>query len=219
MDIYNLSEKDTRDFLQQSGVINIMEMGHQDEIQPKWDDLARLYKLVYERKPFQILEFGSGFSTVVMASALKRTWDEYNALLAGQPDQEARYEQPCIVSIESSEKWRKNTWTKIVKAGLAAFAEIVLSRVRVAEYQGQVCHFYDDLPDVVPDFVYLDGPDPSTVEGNISGLSFSNPKRTVMSADLLKYESTLLPGFFMLVDGRTNNARFLQRMLKRIYIC
>jgi hypothetical protein len=81
----------------------------------------------------------------------------------------------------------------------------------------QVCHFYLNLPDIVPDFVYLDGPTPSSVQGEINGLSFSNPKRTVMSGDILKYESTLLPGFFMIIDGRTNNARFLQRMLKRSY--
>ena len=122
-----------------------------------------------------------------------------------------------MVSIESSEKWMKNTKEKIKNAGLENFADVVFSKVKIAEYEGQICHFYDNLPDVVPDFVYLDGPDPSTVEGNISGLSFQNPKRTVMSGDILKYESTLLPGFFMIVDGRTNNARFLERMLKRTY--
>ena len=32
-----------------------------------------------------------------------------------------------------------------------------------------------------------------------------------------EHESTLLSGFYMIVDGRSNNARFLQRMLKRDY--
>lgn len=64
MDIYNLRKKDARDFLQEQGVISILRTGYQDEIPPKWDDLARLFKLVYDRKPFQILEFGSGFSKI-----------------------------------------------------------------------------------------------------------------------------------------------------------
>jgi len=218
MDIYNLSEKDAQKYLSQKGVDGIFEKGNQGEISPKWDDLARLYKLVRERKPFQILEFGSGFSTIVMAYALKQNWDEYNAILAETDRQtDKRYEQPRMVSIESSEKWRDNTRIKIEKAGLSYFSENVYSGVTIVEYQGQVCHFYDELPDVVPDFVYLDGPDPSTVQGNINGLSFQNSKRTVLSGDILKYESTLLPGFFMIVDGRTNNARFLQRMLRRSY--
>jgi len=170
-----------------------------------------LYKLVRERKPFQILEFGSGFSSLVMAYALKINWRESKSLGARY------YPQPHIVSIESSDKWRDNTMLKIKRSKLSDFSGTVFSKDKIAEYQGQVCHFYEELPDVVPDFVYIDGPDPSTVEGSINGLSFQNPKRTVMSGDILKYESTLLPGFFMIVDGRTNNARFLQRMLKRSY--
>ncbi len=74
---------------------------------------------------------------------------------------------------------------------------------------------YDSLPDIVPDFIYLDGPDPKDIKGDINGLSFKCDKRTVMSGDVILMESTLLPNSFILVDGRTNNARFLKRMLLR----
>jgi predicted O-methyltransferase YrrM len=57
-----------------------LSAGLNEEIPPKWDDLVRLYKLIRDRKPFQILEFGSGFSTVVMAHALKQNWNDYRAL-------------------------------------------------------------------------------------------------------------------------------------------
>jgi len=36
-----------------------------------------------------------------------------------------------------------------------------------------------------------------------------------MSGDLLLMEPILLPGTFVLIDGRTNNARFLKNNLKR----
>jgi hypothetical protein len=36
-----------------------------------------------------------------------------------------------------------------------------------------------------------------------------------MSADLLVMEPILLPGTFVLIDGRTNNARFLERNFQR----
>ena len=36
-----------------------------------------------------------------------------------------------------------------------------------------------------------------------------------MSADLLLMEPILLPGTFILIDGRTNNARFLARNWQR----
>jgi hypothetical protein len=216
MDVYKISEIEGQQLLEDAGIADILRKGHVDEITHKWDDLARLYKLVRERKPFQIIEFGSGFSTIIMASALKQNWEAYLDILADRQSFR-QYEQPSLVSIESSQKWQNNTRQKIEETGLVDFSEIIFSTVTIGEYQGQICHFYNQLPDLVPDFVYIDGPDPATVQGNINGLSFQNPKRTVISGDILKYESTLLPGFFMIVDGRTNNARFLQRTLKRDY--
>lgn len=38
-----------------------------------------------------------------------------------------------------------------------------------------------------------------------------------MSGDILLMEPILIPGTFILIDGRTNNARFLQNNLKRKY--
>lgn len=112
----------------------------------------------------------------------------------------SQYEQPLMVSIESSEKWMENNRGKIEKCRSSNFSDVAYSTVPIAEFQGQISHFYNELPDVVPDFVCLDGPDPSTVKGSIHGLSFQNPKTTVMTADIIKYESTFLPGFFMIVD-------------------
>lgn len=218
---YNFSREVGRQFLQQNGLDQFIALGDKEELPPKWDDLARLYKLVRTRKPFQVLEFGSGFSTIVMAYALKQNWEQYLKIVASKQASNAirkcQHEKPGIVSIETSEKWSQNTRRKVESSDLSDFVEIAFSTVSIAEYSGQICHFYDALPDVVPDFVYLDGPDPSAVQGSLNGLSFQNPKRTVMSGDILKYESTLLPGFFMIVDGRTNNSRFLQRMLRRPY--
>ena len=86
LDDYIFSQENGREYLQQNGLENFIALGDAEELPPKWDDLARLYKLVRERKPFQILEFGSGFSTIVMAFALKQNWEEYLDILAGQTD-------------------------------------------------------------------------------------------------------------------------------------
>ena len=49
-------------------------------------------------------------------------------------------------------------------------------------------------------------------------MTFSNnADRTVMSADPCIMEPTLLPGVFMVVDGRTNNARFIKNNLQRCW--
>lgn len=201
MDIFNLGKKKAMEFFKEKGITSIFKKGNLKEIPVMEDDFVKSYNLVWQRKPFQILEFGSGFSTAIMAYALKQNWNEYNENTVSKQIKK-RYSQPQMVSIESSEKWLNNTKGKIAKTSLTDFSGIVVSKVRINLYQGQLCHFYEKLPDVVPDFVYLDGSDPKTVEGDITGLSFQKPKRTVISGDMIKYESTSLPGFFMIIDGR-----------------
>jgi hypothetical protein len=88
----------------------------------------------------------------------------------------------------------------------------------MGEHNGQLCHFYKKIPNVITDFIYLDGPGANDVKGSINGISFDNClERTVMSGDLLKMEPFFLPGTMILIDGRTNNARFLQNNFKRSY--
>lgn len=53
--------------------------------------------------------------------------------------------------------------------------------------------------------------------GEINRLTFHCDERTVMSGDSLLMEPTFLPGAFILVNGRTNNCRFLKRNFKRDY--
>jgi hypothetical protein len=218
-DIFNISKEEAREYLQEQGCTAYLQEGLDEELSPQWDDLARLYSLLRKRKPFKILEFGSGFSTLVMAYALKKNWDDYMDLLLqnGNKKSEPKFAKPHLVALESSKKWKDNSVRKVKEAGLNEFVKIKYSEVEIDEHYGQICHYYKELPDIVPDFVYLDGPDPATVTGKINGLSFQNLRRTVMSGDILKYESTLLPGFFMIVDGRSSNCRFLNRMLQRTY--
>ena len=53
------------------------------------------------------------------------------------------------------------------------------------------------------DLYCLDGPGGGDVRGEINGVSFVNcPERTVVSGDLLKIESTFLPGTMILVSNR-----------------
>lgn len=213
---YVFSTEKAIQYLQDQKLEHILISGRSEELQPKWEDLARLHKLVRSRKPFQILEFGSGYSTLIMAIALKQNWDEYLIRMKGN-GVKLKYRIPNLISIESADIWKHNTVDKIKKNDLDDFVNVIISGVSITERSGNICHVYDNLPDITPDFIYLDGPDPNTVTGSINGLSFQNGQRTVMSADLLMYESTLLPGFFMIIDGRTNNSRFLQRNLQRNY--
>jgi hypothetical protein len=96
---------------------------------------------------------------------------------------------------------------------------MTFSECEIGEHNGQICHYYKNLPDITVDFIYVDGPGTNDVKGSINGISFDNcPTRTPLAGDLLRIEPSFLPGTLILFDGRTNNARFFKNNAKRQYV-
>ncbi|MBI1760318.1 MAG: class I SAM-dependent methyltransferase [Acidobacteria bacterium] len=182
---------------------------------PEPDDLVYLHQTVRRRKSFTVLEFGLGYSTVVLADALRKNQADWERL-AEKPDIRNRF-MFQLFSVDASESWIENIQQRLPHE-LVERVHIQHSTVEIGTFNGQLCHYYQNIPDVVADFIYLDGPSPKDVKGTLNGLSFQCDERTVMSGDLLLMEPTLLPGTLILVDGRTNNARFLARNFQREYL-
>jgi hypothetical protein len=188
--------------------------GHSVAIEPDIDDLVRLHQLIRDRRAFTVLEFGTGYSTLVIADALAKNADDFassDADVELLPADAFR-----VFSVDASEAWLATAMARI-PCGLQTHVVATHSPVQIGTFKGQLCHFYERLPNVVPDFIYLDGPDPSDVVGAVNGLDFSHRERTVISGDLLLMEPTFVPGLIVLVDGRTNNARFLANNFRRTY--
>lgn len=183
---------------------------------PQIPDLVRLHRWVRERMATTVLEFGVGFSTVVLADALAKNERDFQALPEKPRMRNSRLFQ--LFSVDASEHWIGRTRRRM-PSELRGRVSLSYSRVVVGTHNGQLCHFYRKLPNVIADFIYLDGPSPKDVEGDVHGLDFSIDERTVMSGDLLLLESTMLPRTFVVVDGRVNNARFLQRNFTRPFVC
>jgi len=183
-------------------------------VPPEAADLVRLHKLIRRRKSFTALEFGVGYSTLVLADALAKNQQDWEKLPA-RPEIRNRF-MFQLFSIDASKKWIAASGRRLPKH-LRSRVHLHHSPVKIGTFNGQLCHYFTNLPDIVSDFIYLDGPSPKDVQGKVNGLSFSCDERTVMSGDLLLMEPTFLPGTFIIVDGRTNNARFLQRNFKRQY--
>jgi len=181
---------------------------------PETDNLVRLHKLIRNRKPFTVLEFGLGYSSIIMADALEKNEKEWDSL-PNKPEIRNRF-MFQLFSVDASNEWIENTKSRFPEH-LIRRVHFYQSDVKIGTFNGQLCHYYKNLPDIVPDFIYLDGPSPKDVKGNRNGLSFNCDERTVMSGDLLLMETTFLPGTFILVDGRTNNARFLENNFSRNY--
>jgi hypothetical protein len=183
-----------------------------NRIKPKYRDLARLHKIVMQRKVFSAVEFGVGFSTIVIADALQKNRHAWE-LLRDKPS--IRYADPFkLYSVDAGKAWIEAT-KRMLPAYLKEQVHFHISEVKAGEYCGKYCHYYDNLPDVVPDFLYIDGPDPTDVKGSLRGIAWKNAERVVMSGDLLALEPLFLPGALVLIDGRTLNGRFVSAHLFR----
>jgi len=181
---------------------------------PQPDDLVRLHKLIRSRKCFTILEFGLGYSTIIMADALHKNRQDWERL-PQKPEIRNRF-MFQLFSVDASQDWIESTKARF-PSHLIDYVHFQYSEVEIDTFNGQLCHYYKAVPDVVPDFIYLDGPSGKDVKGEINGMSFQCEERTVISGDLLLMESTFLPSTCIIVDGRTNNARFLERHFTRDY--
>ena len=68
--------------------------------------------------------------------------------------------------------------------------------------------YYDNIPKYVPILKYLDGPDQFSPIGQIIAVN-------TLNADILAVEHFLLPGTLIVVDGGTENSRFLITNLQK----
>ena len=197
------------EYLKEQGVFEMLRSisgRDPDRIPPDYRDLARLHSAIRARKVFTVLEFGLGFSTIVMADALARNSEDWKTLV-DKP--RIRNSTPFqLHSVDTSELWLEST-RGMIPENLSHIVTLHHSEATAGCFHDRACHFYENIPDVVADLIYLDGPDPSTVSGQVGGLSWSNTDRVVTSGDLLRMEPQLLPGTLLMVDGRTANVRFL----------
>ncbi|WP_432734408.1 hypothetical protein [Maridesulfovibrio sp. FT414] len=211
-------KEDAYEYLRTEGAVQILEKCYKtedNEFAPQYADLARLHKAIRSRKAFTVLEFGVGYSTIIMAHALLKNKEEWDSL-----ENKPRVRNSTMFqlhSIDAAEKWIAVTESKIPEE-LRPIITLHHSEVSAGLFQDRACHYYDALPDVVADFIYLDGPDPQNVKPTAYS-QWDNFDKVVMSGDLLRMEPVLLPGTCILVDGRTANARFLKAHFYRNWTC
>lgn len=172
------------------------------------DDLIRLHYLVISRKVTTILEFGVGKSSIVFDDALKINKKNYFDFVNKYLRRTNAFE--CH-SVDNNKKWIE-VCNKTAKTSLVKYH---LSKCVLSTFNGRICTFYEQLPNICPDLIYLDAPDQFSPIGQIRGIDTAHPDRQPMAGDILSIEHFLLPGTLIVVDGRSANARFLRLNLQR----
>lgn len=171
------------------------------------DDLTRLHYLIRKRKVRTVLEFGVGKSTIIIADALKKNKKDFGS----KNDSPESFK---VYSVDNIEHWF-NICNYNIPDDLRKYVRLHFSRARMKRYKERFCSFYDTLPSVNPDFIYLDAPDPFSVIGNWYRILLPFRYKTPMAGDLFLLEPKLKKGTFILVDGRGGNSLYLKKHFKR----
>ncbi|MGI9175445.1 MAG: hypothetical protein ACR2GR_09035 [Rhodothermales bacterium] len=175
--------------LEQSGVTPFIDEFHATQpghaIPPCYRDLWFLYKSVRTRRPKVVWEFGSGISTVVLTKALFDNGEGH------------------LYSMDAEAQWAAVT-TAAIPSRIAQFCTVMHSPADEVNYKGRLAFQHRVVPEVMPNFAYLDGP-PLTPQRNIA-------------IDLMLIEDELPADFFLVIDGRKENTSFLQQNFERRYV-
>tara|TARA_B100000989_G_scaffold282144_1_gene246937 strand:- start:1164 stop:1943 length:780 start_codon:yes stop_codon:yes gene_type:complete len=178
---------------------------------PEIIDLYRIYKLITLNKRINVLEYGTGYSSLVIAKALNENKKKYLKNIKN-----LRFKNKFFLSIIDNEKKFINISKNIIKQNIKfKNFKFFYSENHMTTFNGRLCSHYVNHPTLNPDFIYLDGPDQFNIKRKINGITLNHYEMSPMSCDILKYENLLCPGTIILVDGRSLNSRFLRDNFKR----
>ena len=179
---------------------------------PDLRDLYRLYMFIVLNKRTTVLEFGTGFSTLVMHYALMNNLKKF-----GLKKPFPRCEHPYEIFALDNNKHYFNISKNRVKKYSKNYKKVnfCYSDARITIYNGNYAVEYKKLPNVNPDFIYLDGPSQWGVKSRVNNFT-THPDMMPMSCDIAKFENFLTPGTIIVSDGRTANSIFLKIALKEI---
>jgi hypothetical protein len=188
---------------------SINQMKVNSAYEPELDDLFLLHSYIIKFRRMTVLEFGTGWSTLVMANAIK-----YNKIKYSNYTKNLRLNNAGEVHTLDNEKaWLGNT--KKITSKYLKFIKYHYSEAKMDLFNGRICTSFKKLPKINPDFIYLDGPDQFNIKGSKNGINLNHNDFMPMSCDLLKIESFLKPGTIIIVDGRAANSRFLKSNFQR----
>jgi len=184
------------------------------EFKPNYSDLYLLHQYIVLNKRLTVLEFGTGWSSLVIQHALninkKKHFKDTSKIRKIN-----KFELFVIDNDKHFLKISKKRNEKIFGKNKNKNNNFHFSECSMTIFNKKFASQYKSLPACNPDFIYLDGPSPFTVKKKIDGFSTNHPDMMPMSCDILKFEHFLCPGTIILIDGRTANARFLQKNFQR----
>ena len=174
---------------------------------PELDGLYNLYQYILINKRTTILEFGSGWSTLIFSLAL----NELSNKFSNEVKQLRRNNPFELFVIENEKKYMDITknrilkFNKYLKIKKPIKIKYFLSDVEMIKFENKICTQYSKLPVCNPDFVYLDGPDQFNVKKDINGISTRHKDMMPMVWRMTEPLPEHMMGWYRLGRGRVSN--------------
>jgi hypothetical protein len=183
--------------------------------EPELNDLYKLHASIILNKRLTVLEFGSGWSSLVLAHALQVNKNRlFNKTLKLR--KKNKFE---IHSLENDKKFLNISKKRVKKhLGDNSVSYFHFSECKMTKFNDRICTEYEKLPLINPDFIYLDGPDQQKIKNKINGITTNHEDMMPMVCDILKIENFLIPGTIIIADGRTANSIFLKNNFTRNWL-
>tara|TARA_A100001011_G_scaffold394094_1_gene485631 strand:+ start:603 stop:1388 length:786 start_codon:yes stop_codon:yes gene_type:complete len=195
--------------------LKVNELKRKKTYKPELTDLYNLYQFIIKNKRITSLEFGCGWSSLIIALALR----ENKKFLKRRIKNLRRNNlfQNFIVDNEKKYIHLAKERIKRFDKNLLKDSFFLYSQAQITQYDFRYVTEYKQIPKINPDFIYLDGPDQFKISSN-KKFNINHKDLAPMAADILKIEFFLNPGTIILIDGRALNCNFLIKYLKRKWI-
>ena len=165
---------------------------------PQIKDLLRLYEFIILNKRTTVLEFGTGWSTLIISIALENLRKKYSSKISN-----LRRSDPFkVFSVDNEKRFLKISKDRIsnfYKKNHKKNINFQFSDCNLSTYNGKFCIEYEKIPTCNPDFIYIDGPDIFNIKGKINNFSFGHQDIMPIICDILKIEYFLIPGTIILL--------------------
>ena len=179
---------------------------------PELNDLYRLHQFIILNKRISVLEYGTGWSSLIISHALKLNEKRYKNKV-----KDLRFKNKFTLTVVDNEKKYLKISKNRIKKNLKFRnnSSFHYSPNKMTKFKKNICSHFTVHPKVNPDFIYVDGPDQFNIKGKINNITISDYEMMPMNSDILQFEHFLTPGTIILFDGRTANARFLKNNFQR----
>lgn len=185
---------------------------------PEIEDLYRLYNFIFLNKRTTLLEFGTGWSSLILTRALFDLKKKYLKTALNL----RRGNLFELFVIDNFKKYLNVSKKRIEQNKCKDLKKIKInwkhSPITMETYCGQISMSYQKLHMCNPDFIYVDAPDLTNIKGNIQNIKAQHTDMLPMINDILKFENFLIPGTIIIFDGRAANAIFCKNNFKRNWL-